>query len=148
MEFNAATLWWVAAGALIAAELATGTFYLLMVALGAAAAAVAAHMGAGGTAQIVLSGMVAGVLTALWHWWRRRQPHAAPAQSNRDVNLDIGERVYVAAWSPDATARVQYRGAQWSAKYGGPNTPAPGDHTIVAVEGSRLIVAPARPTTP
>ena len=30
MELSAATLWWVAAGVAVAAELATGTFYLLM----------------------------------------------------------------------------------------------------------------------
>ncbi|MBA3625982.1 MAG: NfeD family protein, partial [Methylibium sp.] len=39
MEWSAATLWWIAAGVLIAAELATGTFYLLLLALGATAAA-------------------------------------------------------------------------------------------------------------
>ena len=41
MDFSAPTLWWVAAGVLVAAELATGTFYLLMIALGAAGAAAA-----------------------------------------------------------------------------------------------------------
>jgi membrane protein implicated in regulation of membrane protease activity len=30
MEFQASTLWWVLAGALVIAELLTGTFYLLM----------------------------------------------------------------------------------------------------------------------
>jgi membrane protein implicated in regulation of membrane protease activity len=42
MEFQASTLWWVLAGALVIAELLTGTFYLLMLALGSVAAAVAA----------------------------------------------------------------------------------------------------------
>ena len=37
MDWNPATLGWVAAGAAVAAELATGTFYLLMVAFGLAA---------------------------------------------------------------------------------------------------------------
>ena len=35
MDSNWATVWWIAAGVLIAAELATGTFYLLMLAVGA-----------------------------------------------------------------------------------------------------------------
>ncbi len=36
---SAPALWWVLAGVLVAVELATGTFYLLMLALGAATAA-------------------------------------------------------------------------------------------------------------
>ena len=38
------TLWWLLAGGIVAAELLTGTFYLLMLALGVAAAAIAAHL--------------------------------------------------------------------------------------------------------
>ena len=45
MSWAASTVWWVVAGVLVAVELATGTFYLLMLALGAAAAALAAHAG-------------------------------------------------------------------------------------------------------
>ncbi|NDE73495.1 MAG: NfeD family protein, partial [Betaproteobacteria bacterium] len=37
------TIWWVMAGALIALELLSGTFYLLMLSLGLVAAALAAH---------------------------------------------------------------------------------------------------------
>jgi membrane protein implicated in regulation of membrane protease activity len=145
MEPSTATGWWVAAGVLVAAELITGTFYLLMLALGAAAGAIAAHAGAGLELQIVVAAVVGGVATALWHWRRRSQPRAAPASANRDVNLDVGERVQVAAWAPDGSARVQYRGAQWSVRYGGPDTPAPGEHFIIAVEGNCLIVASSRP---
>jgi len=145
MDWNTPTLWWVAAGMLVAAELATGTFYLLMVALGGAAGALAAHLGLGGTAQVVTAALVGGGATLAWHLRRGRAPGAAPANANRDVNLDIGERVFVSAWNPDRSARVQYRGAQWTAQYGGPDTPAPGDHFIVAVEGNRLIVAPQSP---
>src|ERR671928_123616 len=38
MDISASTFWWVAAGVAVAAELTTGTFYLLMVALGLDAA--------------------------------------------------------------------------------------------------------------
>ena len=37
------TIWWLLAGGMVVAELITGTFYLLMVALGLAAAAPVAH---------------------------------------------------------------------------------------------------------
>ena len=45
MDISMATFWWVLAGAAVAVELATGTFYLLMIALGLAAGAIAAHLG-------------------------------------------------------------------------------------------------------
>jgi hypothetical protein len=45
MDLSASTLWWLATGALVVLELTSGTFYLLMLALGAAAGALAAHLG-------------------------------------------------------------------------------------------------------
>ena len=48
------TLWWLATGAAVGIELVTGTFYLLMFAIGMAAAALAAHAGAGMTTQLVI----------------------------------------------------------------------------------------------
>ncbi|MGE5118211.1 MAG: NfeD family protein [Betaproteobacteria bacterium] len=141
-ELSAASWWWVGAGVLVAAELATGTFYLLMIALGMVAGALAAHAGLAQTAQIVAAAVVGGGATALWHWHRFRQPRSAPSESNRDVNLDIGSRVHVDAWQADRTARITYRGANWTAVYRGAAAPAPGEFTITAVEGSRLVVTP------
>ena len=146
MDWSAATLWWLAAGGLVVVELATGTFYLLMLAFGAAAGALAAHAGAAPAPQVLAAAAVGGAATALWHWKRGRRSTAAPAAANRDVNLDIGERVYVAAWAADGSARVQHRGAQWTARYGGADLPAAGEHFIVAVEGNRLILGSARPS--
>jgi membrane protein implicated in regulation of membrane protease activity len=145
MDTNTATLWWVLAGVLVVLELTTGTFYLLMLALGAVAGAVAAHLAAAVSLQIVAAALVGGGATALWHWKRGRQAQPAPANANRDVNLDVGERVLVTAWQADRSARVQYRGAQWTARYGGSDTPSPGEHFIVAIEGNQLILAPSRP---
>jgi membrane protein implicated in regulation of membrane protease activity len=142
MDLSAATFWWVAAGIAVAAELATGTFYLLMIALGLAAAAVAAHLGLGSTAQIVIGALVAGGATALWHWHRASQPRSAPARENRDVNLDIGERVHVTHWADDRTARVHYRGSHWTARLQDGADAAPGEHVVVAVEGNWLVLAP------
>jgi len=143
MDFSAATLWWVIAGVLVAVELATGTFYLLMMAIGAVAGALAAHAGLGATAQVVAAAVVGGGATAAWHLRRARAPRSAPAQANRDVLLDIGGTVQVDAWSERGTARVHYRGADWAVRYSGTGTPAPGLHRIVALEGNELRVAPA-----
>lgn len=143
-----ATIWWLLAGVLVAAELTSGTFYLLLLATGAVVGAAVAMLGGGLIAQITAASLVAALTTALWHWHRVQHPRSAPAAQNRDVNLDIGERVHVAAWQPDHTARVNYRGTQWTARLA-PSAPAqPGDCHIVAVEGNWLVLAPTASTFP
>ncbi len=143
MDLSAATQWWLAMGVLVAAELATGTFYLLMLALGCAAGALAAHAGLGVTMQIVAAALIGGGATAAWHAKRARQPRAAPAETNRDVHLDIGQFVRVEQWDADQSARVNYRGASWAVRFAGKGTPLPGEHVIVALNGNELRVAPA-----
>jgi membrane protein implicated in regulation of membrane protease activity len=142
MEFSIATLWWVAAGVAVALELATGTFYLLMIALGLAAGALATYLGFGVSAQVIVAALIGGGATAYWHWRRYNQPQSAPARENRDVNLDIGERVNVAAWAADRTARVQYRGSAWTARLAPGAMAAPGEHLVSAVEGNWLVLSP------
>jgi membrane protein implicated in regulation of membrane protease activity len=143
LDLNAPTLWWLACGMLVATELATGTFYLLMLALGCAAGALAAHAGLGATPQVVAAAAIGGGATVAWHAVRSRQPKVKPAESNRDVNLDIGQTLHVAAWDAEGVARAQYRGAAWTVRLAHHSTPAaPGEHTIVAVHGNELRVEP------
>ena len=139
------SLWWLTVGALVAAELATGTFYLLMLALGAAAGAMAASAGVDTQSQITTASAVGGGAVVLWYFARRLRPKARPAGSNRDVNLDIGQRIQVPAWDEGGAARVSYRGASWAVRYAGSGAPAPGEHVIVALDGNELRVAPATP---
>jgi membrane protein implicated in regulation of membrane protease activity len=113
-----------------------------MVALGLAAAAVSAHLGAAVGTQLLTAAVVGGGATALWHWKRAREPRSAPVESNRDANLDIGERVHVAAWGIDGTARVQYRGTTWTARLQPGAVPVAGEHRVAAVEGNWLVLAP------
>jgi membrane protein implicated in regulation of membrane protease activity len=140
MEWSLSTWWWIATGALVAAELATGTFYLLMLALGTAAAALAAHAGVAFTGELLAAALVGGGAVALWHVKRSREPAAPPVQENRDVILDIGERVRVAQWDSDGTSRVTYRGAAWSARFAGSGVPQPGEHVIRAIDGNSLLL--------
>jgi membrane protein implicated in regulation of membrane protease activity len=143
MDWTAPTLWWLAAGMLVAAELFVGSFYMLMLALGCAAGALAAHAGLGASAQLVVAALVGAGTTAMWHYRRARTPRSAPVESNRDAHLDIGESVQVPQWQADGSARVSYRGSAWNVMFRGDGAPAPGEHVIVAVQGNRLIVAPA-----
>jgi membrane protein implicated in regulation of membrane protease activity len=93
--------------------------------------------------QIVVAAIVGGGATALWHWRRARDVPPAPAAQNRDVNLDVGERVYVGEWAADRTARVQYRGSTWSARLAPGAAIASGEHRVSAVEGNWLVLVPA-----
>ncbi len=139
MDWSASTLWWLAAGVLVAAELATGTFYLLMLAVGAGTAAVAAHLRLPFAGQLVAAALVGGGAVAVWYLKRSRMV-SAPAGANRDVNLDIGGRVQVESWNAQGVTRVQHRGANWSARFTGPGVPAAGTHVIRAIEGSELLL--------
>lgn len=134
------TMWWVLAGAVIALELASGTFYLLMLSIGMMAAAIAAHLGASTALQYKVAALVGIGAVVAWRFYKQQQPGALPASANHDVNMDIGESVLVEAWHPDGTALVKYRGAQWAVSMVHGETPAPGLHSIVEVVGSRLIV--------
>ena len=140
MDWTASTAWWLAAGALVVAELATGTFYLLMLALGAAAGAVAAHLGLSDNFQIGAAAVLGGGAVLALHLRRSSDAPSLPAGANPDVLLDIGSTVQVAHWQADGSARVHYRGAEWDARYAGAGSATAGEHTIRAIEGSRLLL--------
>ncbi len=142
MAIEGPTFWWVLAGTLVAVELATGTFYLLMLALGAVAGALVAHAGFDGSLQIVAAALLGALATLAWHVKRARNPRSAPAQSNPDVLIDIGQTLAVEKWASDGTARTQYRGAAWSVRFAGQGTPAPGRFRIVSIDGNELAVTP------
>lgn len=143
LDFAAATPWWVLAALLVLAELTTGTFFLLMLAGAAGAGALAAQAGAGLSGQLLAAAVAGGLGVLGWQRWRARQPAPAP-QANRDLNLDIGEVVEVPAWTEDGRAEVQHRGASWQARHAGPDSPRPGPHIIVALEGNRLVLTSRR----
>jgi membrane protein implicated in regulation of membrane protease activity len=138
------TVWWVLAGTAVAVELLTGTFYLLMLAIGLVAAALAAHLGFSSNSQLVVAALIGGGAVVGWHFVRQRRPRELPAEANRDVNLDIGETVQVTRWNPDGTTTLKYRGAQWTAVPAPGIVPVAGPHRIREVVGSRLVVEPTQ----
>ncbi len=134
------TIWWLLTGAFIAIELLTGTFYLLMLSLGLAGAAIAAHLGATAPMQLVVAAVLGGGLVVAWRSYRKHQPPALPAGANRDVNLDVGESLQVQTWNEDGTSTAKYRGAVWNVSLRAGAVSTPGLHRIVEVVGSRLVV--------
>ena len=134
------TIWWLIAGGLVAVEMLTGTFYLLMLSLGMAAAALAAHLGLGAITQILVAAVVGGGAVVAWHMRQLRRNVEPPAQANANVNLDIGELIQIEHWNPDGTADVHYRGARWTAVHRAGVMPSAGAHKVAELVGNRLLV--------
>ena len=135
-------IWIVAGFALVIAELVTGTFYLLMVGVGAFAAALAAWLGANELVQAVVGSVIAVVGALLVHHWHTAQRNKSAPGSNL---LDRGQPVVLEGWSNEAAriARVRYRGAFWDARLERPEeNPPPGATLYIqSQDGNTLIVA-------
>ncbi len=137
---NEWTIWLSLAAALVVFELFTGTFYVLMIAIGMVFGALAAMFGMSVPAQIAIVGVVALVATGLLHRSRFGRPARRDAARDPNVMLDIGQTLHVDTWR-DGSARVMYRGAMWDVDLGPGAIAAAGTFKIVEVQGSRLIVA-------
>ena len=137
------TWWWIITGALVALELVSGTFYLLMLSIGGVAGALAAHAGAPLTTQMVVAALVGGLAVVACYVVRRRRPGDPSPRAERSVNLDVGEIVQVDGWNADGTAQIRYRGAVWTVMHRPGTAPRPGPHRVAELVGSRLLVDPA-----
>ena len=137
------TMWWLMAAALVALELFTGTFYLLMLAVGLAAGALAAHLGLSFSGQLVAAALIGAAAVVIGHLQRRKRKGDPSVRSLRSVNLDVGETLHVDNWQPDGTASVRYRGAQWTAVLEQGQAAEPGNFRVTELVGSRLKVEKA-----
>lgn len=134
--------WWGLAVLFGVLEMVTSTFYLLVLGIGFALGGLVAYLG--GDFSLQLIGAAASSVAG-WFLLRRFSPRRArvSAHGNRDVLLDIGERVRIDSWQAGRRAQVHYRGAAWSAELVGEDQgePEPGEYVIRRIEGNRLIVA-------
>jgi len=131
-----ATLWWILSGGLVLAELMTGTFYLLVLALGAAAGALSHYLGAPVLWQIIVAALCGGVGGAVLN--SRQKPGNVSLDS--DLQLDIGKTVMVQEWDAQGQSQVKHRGAVWTALTSPHDPPQAGMHRIVEISGSRLVL--------
>ncbi len=132
-------LWAIGAGVLVIAELFSGTFYLLMIAIGMGAGALISLLQIDMPGQMLVAAIVAAIGTLLLRRSRFGKIERRPASANPDVNMDIGQTVNVPAWQ-DGVARVMYRGAMWDVELAPGEAAAPGTYKIREIRGSRLIV--------
>lgn len=133
-------VWWIAAMVLVAAELLTGTFYLLAIGVAAIMGGVAAALTLGAALQFLVAGVTGLTLVFAAYRWRQTRP-ALPAQ----VSLDVGALVHVEQWLDDGTVRVKHRGSTWNAELESATAPRSESLYIVATRGSTLVLANRRP---
>jgi membrane protein implicated in regulation of membrane protease activity len=162
----ASWLWWVGAGVFLIVELTTGTFYLLMLALGFLFAGLARLAGVPPEWQVfaaaAFSGLAILLVRVVKRRYRQRTLRAAAASggastvgaevqaslshnalhssTNPASDLDAGAPVYVAAWQ-QRRARAQYRGAEWDVALADGVPDVPGWFRIQRIDGIRLILA-------
>ena len=139
-------IWIVAGFALVIAELITGTFYLLVIGIGAFTAAMAAWLGGNVMVQAVAGSAVALAGAFLVHHW-----HASHRKDEGQGNfLDKGQAVVLEGWANETAriARVRYRGTSWDARLARPEEhPAPGTTLYIeSQDGNTLVVATAPPS--
>lgn len=138
-------LGWLLAGlALIAVELMSGTFYLLILGVAALIGAGVAFAGGGFWLQatVVAIAAVAGSIAV-------RQRRAAAAARARTRSMDVGQEVTLESWVNEAQhlARVRYRGTLWDAEVDRKEPVSPGTVLYIHdLEGSRLKVSLRRPS--
>lgn len=132
-------VWTILAGLLLAGEMFSGTFYLLIVALAFALAALLAWLDVPFALQLLVAAGVglAGV-GGLWH--QRRQTAPSVLQDN----FDVGQPVTVVSWHDATRARVRHRGTEWDAQlvHGSRES---AQFYIVAVQASTLLLSDQPP---
>ncbi|RJX30857.1 MAG: NfeD family protein [Oxalobacter sp.] len=137
-------IWSIAVVAVVILEIFTGTFYLLMIAIGLAAAAGAAWFGTGVTIQLIVGAVVGATATLALHLSRFGTPEKTAASRDPNAILDIGKTVNVNEWDEKdggkRVARVMYRGAMWDVELEPGAESKPGVFIIQEIRGSRLIV--------
>ena len=139
MDFPLA--WLIAGFILVIVELATTTFYMLVLAVAAFAGAGVAYVGGTQVWQALVAALVAvaGVV-----WVHRYRKSAAP---ERMKGLDVGQPASFDSWVDRSAghARVKYRDSLWDAHISGAAAGDPGEILyITSVDGNTLKVSKTR----
>lgn len=143
-------VWSILVAAVVILELLSGTFYLLMIAIGLAGGALVAFAGFTVELQIIVAALVGLAATIVLHRRRASGVAAQGGAQNPNMHLDIGQAVQVDYWTTQGaigdspTARAMYRGAMWDVELAKQNDgiqlAEPGRFVIKEIQGSRLIL--------
>lgn len=130
--------WFIAALVLVIVEMNLMSFYLMALALGAAAGGIAAYLEMPLQEQCIAAGIVTMLAACGSFYLRRKLKHHMDKDNNE---LDRGQRVVVKADNirEDGTALVNYRGTEWVA-YKEKSIVTPGIYFIARVDGTKLVL--------
>ncbi|MEF2914462.1 MAG: NfeD family protein [Succinivibrio sp.] len=131
-------IWLIIALVLLGTEMMLASVYLIAFLLGALTASALAFFGSPLTIQCTLGAIViiAGVICAYFY---RKKIALLNNKSSLD-NIDEDQIVFVDNVLEDGTAKVKYRGAQWTA-YKADGAPiTKGQHKIEKIDGTRLVL--------
>ena len=134
--------WLIAGFILVIAELASGTFYLLVLGIAALVASGVGYASGAFVWQAVAAAAVAVAGVVGVHRYRQT---ITPARMR---GLDFGQPAAFDSWVNKGAghARVKYRDALWDAQVAGDASGEPGEILyITAVDGSTLRVSKTRP---
>ncbi|MBX3039599.1 MAG: NfeD family protein [Bdellovibrionaceae bacterium] len=131
------TLWIVIGIVLVIGEMLTGGFFLLFIALGAFAGALASSLGAPFFAQALVCAVIAvagGLLL--------RKPIQARLMKTMVVEGDVGKEIHVdQQMPPHQQTRITYQGTSWLATNLDSDALKVGDRAvIVGVDGNILLI--------
>ena len=131
-------IWFAAALGCLIIEINIMTIYLIALAIGAAAGGVVSLMGSDFATQSSIAGIVT-ILASIGCFYLRRSLRSKNDRQNNQ--LDMGQRVVVKAdaIAQDGSAKVKYRGADWTA-YTVDAIAKPGIYTIEKLDGSRIVL--------
>ncbi len=132
--------WFLLSLVLLALEMATGTFYLMMLSLAMVAGGTAALLNANLEWQVMLCALTVVAGTLILRRWKSTKTNK-PA----DTSLDVGQQVQVLSWHKNGTARVLYRGAEWDAEPESADMPREGRLYIKQMRGSSLVLTHHKP---
>lgn len=120
---DTALFWFVFAALVAMAEVFSGTFYLLAVALGLAGVGAMLALGLGLSAGLALgAGLMLLGVAGVWHW-RQRSILSSPTV----MDLDLGAEVALVSYQAGNPhhGRVRYRGCEWDAQLSFTGSPPP-----------------------
>jgi membrane protein implicated in regulation of membrane protease activity len=134
--FMAVSIYWLfLALILVALEMMTGTFYLLMVAIAMAFGGLFSLFGFPFSMQLILASL-AGLFGVGFLRYKRNEQRGDPINQS----LDIGQSVERVTRQEGGRVRVFYRGAEWDAELETMNTSCEGTLYIKDIRGSVLIL--------
>ena len=136
----AAVVWLVAGFALIAAEVLSGGFVLIMLGVGALMAAGFAWLGASIWLDVAVFAGASVALTLLARPVLMRKMHAAQVSTNVDALL--GDRAIVISTVDAHGGKIKLRGELWSARaYDETEVLEPGQRvTVMTISGATAVV--------